>query len=171
MRICLSSLVLLSSLPMFGCSGSTPPPTDATAAPAAPEAAPAAPPTEPAPPPASEPEPEPEPARQVQVNEIKVEGDGLADAAVQTAFEAVHREYEACFAKALETNPDARGNLSVTLLYVKGERKSVSASYGGPGAAEINSCFQAASMKLEMSPATQSDRVVVILRLLLEPAS
>jgi hypothetical protein len=157
---------------LVGCAGSSTPPPSEPEAPA-----PVA--SEPAPPPDSEPAPEVEPEaptapaqpQQVHLDEAKVDGEGLDPAAVRSAFEVIRPGYEECFAKALESTPDAQGGMSVTLLYVAGERKSVSASYGGPGAAEINKCFQQVSTTIELSPAADSERVVVVLRMKLEPSS
>ncbi len=162
-----SPILVLSCSLLASCGGgSTPQPATPTTPtePAAPVADSA-----PTPEPTEEPDPEPEPPDQVRVEQIEIDGDGLDEDAVRSAFDQIDPQYEGCYANALQETPDAKGGLSVTLLYVKGERKSVSASYGGAGAATVNSCFQAASTKLALSPAVESERVVVVLRLVLEP--
>ena len=163
LSVCLTGAVLVA----VACGGG---PAEPPASPEPPAAAPSAAEPVPEPEPAPEPEPEPEAPKQVSISEVEINGEGLTEEAVRKAFDAVSPQYETCYAKALETTPDAKGRLSVTLLYVKGERKSVAASYAGPGAAEINACFQKASTELELSPPADSDRVSVYLRLLLEPA-
>jgi hypothetical protein len=118
---------------------------------------------------AAKPDVEADTPQQVHVDEISVEGEGLTEEQVRDALGALHADYETCFSDTLASTPDATGRMSVTFLWVDGERKSVAASYPGPGAAELNSCFQRVSSSLTLSPPSDSGRVVVFVRLLLEP--
>jgi hypothetical protein len=139
---------------MFGCGGAAPPP----ASPATPAPVQTSPP-EPTAPPA-----EPEKPKQVSIASIEIEGGGTTEADVRSAFGALADEYESCYSSALAAEPDAAGRMLVTLLYVKGERKSVSASYQGRGSAELNPCFTRATGKLELSPDPAAERVVIVAR-------
>lgn len=134
------------------CGGAPPPPAAPAEAPAAASAAPEAAPAAEAP-------------KRVRVESIAIDGGGLAEADVKKALEPVAPEYEKCFASALEAAPDAGGTTLVTLLYVKGKRASVAASYSGPGSDVINKCFTEASDKLSLSPAASVERSVISLKL------
>ncbi len=141
---------------MVGCGGAAPAPSaPAAPPPTATETAPADPP----PPP-----PEPEKPKQVSIASIEVEGGGTTEADVRSAFDALSEDYESCYSSALSAAPDAAGKMVVTLLFMKGERKSVSASYQGRGSAELNPCFTEATRKLELAPDAAAERVVIVAR-------
>ena len=138
----------------------TPEPSPPTAAPAAPEAAPGA----------VAPDEEaaaPEVPRQVTLAKVEVEGGGIDEKGVREAMEPVANAYEKCFADALAAAPDAGGRVLVSFLYMKGERKSVSASYSGPGAESINPCFQKASSEMKLAPESSADRTFIVVELTL----
>nr|HMR12032.1 hypothetical protein [Polyangiaceae bacterium] len=69
--------------------------------------------------------------------------------------------------KALEAEKkeiaDLEGRVLITYLFVKGERKSVSASHAGMGAKTINPCFHgaASAAKLEVDPSADRTTIVV----------
>jgi len=151
-----------------GCGGSAPAPE----APAAPAPPPTEAPTAEAPvaePPAEEP-PAPAPAKQVNLDSIEVEGGGIEKADVEKALEGVQAAYEKCYADALSAEPDAAGKVSVTYLYMKGQRKSVSASYSGRGSKLINSCFQEAAASMTLAPSAEAERTVIFVRFKLAKA-
>lgn len=108
--------------------------------------------------------------RQVLLGEVEIRGEGLDEETVRGAYEALSTAYEECYSVARETTPDAAGRMLITLLYIDGQRRSVAASYSGPGAADLNECFREASRAIELAPPADSGRTVVVLRLLLEPA-
>ena len=112
MRITMQRLSasLLGAILIAACGGAPAEP------PAAPEPAPPPPPVaEPEPAPEPEPPPEPEQPKQVTISEVEISGEGLTEEDVRKAFDGVSAEYEACYAKALETTPDAKGRMSVSL--------------------------------------------------------
>ena len=107
--------------------------------------------------------------RTVNVDSVEVEGGGIDEATVREALTKASAAYEECFATTLKTAPDAKGTVSVTLLYVKGKRKSAAASYAGPGNAAIMRCFTEASQTVELSPAADVGRTTISIRLKLQP--
>jgi len=156
------NLLALGVLSMLAaCGGAQPEPVT----PATPEPAPAA---EPAGTVAPEEEvAAPEAPRQVTVAKVEIEGGGIDEKGVREAMEPVASSYESCFSSALEAAPEAGGRVLVTFLYMKGERKSVSASYSGPGSESINPCFQKASSDMKLAPASSADRTVITIELTL----
>jgi hypothetical protein len=109
----------------------------------------------------------PEAPRQVTVSKVEIEGGGIDEKGVREAMEPVASAWESCFSSALGSAPEAGGRVFVTFLYVKGERKSVSASYSGAGAESINPCFQKASSDMKLAPASSADRTVITIELAL----
>ena len=151
MRNGISSLLPFVLL-LVGCGGAEPPPRTPEAPPPAATA-----PSEPPAPPAALEKP-----KQVTIDSIEVEGGGTTEADVRAAFDKIGDEYESCFSSALKNAPDAAGRMVVTILYVKGERKSVSASYTGPGNAELNKCFVETTKKAELTVDPAAERVVLV---------
>ncbi|MEZ4225128.1 MAG: hypothetical protein R3B13_29520, partial [Polyangiaceae bacterium] len=136
----------LGTLFCVACGGGTPPPE------AAPPSAPTTEP-EPAAPTAEVPADPPPAPKHVSLAKVEIEGGGIDEAAVRDAVAAGSDAFEACYSESAKSTADLEGRVLVTFLYMKGERKSVSASHGGPAAATINPCFHGAASKLTLTPA------------------
>jgi hypothetical protein len=99
----------------------------------------------------------------VSVSEVEINGGGLDKPTLETALTAQADAFESCYAETAKEVPDLEGRVLVTYLFVKGERKSVSASHAGLGAKTINPCFHnaASNMKLEVDPSAERSTLVV----------
>lgn len=114
--------------------------------------------------------PEPPAPKPVTLQKVEIEGAGLTEDVVKAAVETVMVDYEKCFSDALAEAADAGGEVTVTLLYKLGERKSVAASYAGPGLSVINRCFTEASGKMVLEPPKEDPSTTVFLELMLTKA-
>ncbi len=158
-------LPILLTLFLAACGGAPP------AEPQAPE--PAAP--EPAAPVAADPEPEPEPEplklSHVTVPKVEIDGGGVEEDAIRRALAEQAKAFEACYAETLKTVADLEGRVLVSYLFVKGERKSVSASHAGMGAKTINPCFHnaAAEAKFEVAASAERTSVTVTFKMTRNP--
>ncbi len=143
---------------LFACGGAPPPSAEA------PSAAPAAPPVAEAP--APEPPVDAPPApRHVTTTKIEIKGGGIDEAAVQSALDAQSDAFEGCYATTRQTTPEAEGRMILSYLFMKGERKSVSASHSGPGSESLNSCFQSAATELQLSTDAAAERTTIFIEL------
>ncbi len=134
------------SLVGFGCGGSPAPP-------------PAGPSSEPGPTAADTAEANAPPApRRVAVSKVEIQGGGVDEAAVRKGLESQGEAFESCYAATLEATPEAAGRMILSYLFVKGERKSVSASHSGPGSATLNDCFQKAANNVTLAVDTAAER-------------
>lgn len=105
----------------------------------------------------------------ISISEVKLEGAGAPEETVRDEITRLGADYDACVVEARKAGEgDVAGRVILTLLYVAGERKSVAASYNGPGSKIINSCFMDTSKKIELAPPKDEERTVVTVYLELD---
>lgn len=103
------------------------------------------------------------PPRHVELAKVEIEGGGVSEDALKSALAAQQGAFETCYAETKKEVTDLEGRVLITYLFVKGERKSVSASHAGMGAKTINPCFHgaASAAKLEVDPSADRTTIVV----------
>ncbi len=123
--------------------------------------------------PEAEPEPEQEPMKlsHVSVPKVEINGGGAEEEAIRKALAEQAKAFEACYAETLKTVADLEGRVLVSYLFVKGERKSVSASHAGMGAKTINPCFHnaAAEAKFEVDAKAERTSITVTFKMTKNP--
>ena len=121
--------------------------------------------------PEAEPEPEPLKLSHVSVPKVEIDGGGVEEETIRRALAEQAKSFEACYAETLKTVADLEGRVLVSYLFVKGERKSVSASHAGMGAKTINPCFHnaAAEAKFEVDAGAERTSITVTFKMTKNP--